>query len=130
MKTYKSGGPRVHATTPRAEIIRAIEEYERRAPVLGNQLAADLLACAADLREELELRETETWRAKEERMPSIKGNLVCVLCGAPWRSTSNRCVTPTCKGMCTWGEKKGGPPSSWNVDAAGRWSPKPPPEGI
>ena len=37
--------------------------------------------------------------------------LVCVLCGEPWEPPiTNRCE---CGGFCSWGEVKGGEPSSW-----------------
>lgn len=52
--------------------------------------------------------------------------LVCVLCGRLWRKFANRCK---CGGFCTWGEAKGGKPSSWEVGPDGRWAPKPPPRG-
>lgn len=51
-------------------------------------------------------------------------NLVCVLCGAPWQFCANVCES--CGGFSTWGESKGGPPSSWDVTDKG-WTPKPPP---
>ena len=42
---------------------------------------------------------------------SQKDMLVCVICGRPWvPSIKNRC---NCGGFCTWGDKKGGEPSSW-----------------
>ena len=50
---------------------------------------------------------------------------VCVLCGAPWvPGCKNLCE---CGGFCTWGPAKGAEPSSWDVDADGNWTPKPPP---
>lgn len=52
-------------------------------------------------------------------------NLVCVLCGEPWVRAANRCK---CGGFCTWGEKKDGPPSSWNIEKNGQWIPKKPPQ--
>lgn len=53
-------------------------------------------------------------------------DLVCVLCGAPWLpGYKNRCE---CGGFCTWGKKKDGPPSSWDVQADGSWTPKPVPK--
>jgi len=57
-------------------------------------------------------------------------DLVCVLCGAPWLSFSNRCIQPACKGFCTWGETMGGPPSSWDVHPDGSWTPKPVPKDL
>ena len=54
--------------------------------------------------------------------------LVCVLCGEPWEPFfKNRCE---CGGFCTWGDKKGGPPSSFDVTEDGKWIPKPPPKQI
>jgi len=62
----------------------------------------------------------------EEIYDDNPDNLVCVLCGEPWiPGFKNRCE---CGGFCTWGEKKDGPPSSWNVDTQGRWTPKPTPD--
>lgn len=53
-------------------------------------------------------------------------DLVCVLCGAPWQPPiKNRCE---CGGFCTWGKAKDGPPSSWDIDKQGRWTPKPVPK--
>ena len=55
-------------------------------------------------------------------------DLVCVLCGSPWLpEIKNRCE---CGGMCSWGKKKGGLPSSWEVHEDGSWTPKPPPSGV
>lgn len=58
------------------------------------------------------------------RRPMTKPPLVCVLCGAPWRDFYNNCE---CGGFCSWGEKKDGPPSSWDVSRDGQWTPKKPP---
>lgn len=48
-----------------------------------------------------------------------------MLCGRDWAHGMNRCE---CGGMCSWGIKKGGKPSSWIVNPDGSWIPKPPPE--
>lgn len=57
MKTYSSGNNRVHASSSLEQINAAIAEYEAYAQKHPNQkLSLDLLECAADLREELELR--------------------------------------------------------------------------
>ena len=55
-----------------------------------------------------------------------KDNLVCVICGEIWGKYNNLCHT--CGGFCTWGKKKGGPPSSWNVNIHGEWNPNSPPD--
>lgn len=58
----------------------------------------------------------------EEEYKDNEDNLVCVLCGEPWvPGFKNRCE---CGGFCTWGETKGGSPSSWKVDEKGKWTPK------
>jgi len=58
-------------------------------------------------------------------MKKEEKELVCVLCGKPWvPKFKNRCE---CGGFCTWGEEKGGNPSSWNVTEKG-WIPKPAPK--
>lgn len=59
-----------------------------------------------------------------------KEELVCVLCGTKWHSPSNRCRNPDCGGFCSWGEKKDGPPSSWDVLKNGAWVPKPVPKEV
>jgi len=57
MKTYKSGRPRVHSSSTVADIKAAIAEYEQFAKDKPqNNLTPQLIECAADLREELELR--------------------------------------------------------------------------
>lgn len=53
--------------------------------------------------------------------------LVCVLCGIKWRPRANVC---TCGGFCSWGDKMGGPPSSWNIQNDGAWTPKPVPKDV
>ena len=60
----------------------------------------------------------------------MKKKSVCVLCGEPWVGYSNVCVNKECGGFCSWGEKKDGPPSSWNVSKQGKWSPKPVPKEV
>lgn len=59
---YRSGRPRVHASVPEAGVLAAIEEYERVAADPGTtpELARDLQETAADLKEELEMRENES----------------------------------------------------------------------
>ena len=57
--------------------------------------------------------------------PEASSDLVCVLCGLPWRRYMNRCE---CGGMCSWGTAQGASPDSWNVNADGSWTPKPPPK--
>ena len=69
----------------------------------------------------------QTPQNTEASTKSVK-DLVCVLCGEPWLPTvKNRCE---CGGFCSWGEKKGGDPMSWDVTDKG-WTPKPvPPEVV
>jgi len=63
-----------------------------------------------------------------EQQTNKADQLVCVLCGRPWTpGCKNRCE---CGGFCTWGEKKGGKPSSWNVSETGKWTPKPVPKDV
>ena len=62
MRRYTSGAPRVHSSMPEAEILAAIEEYERLGPDIPD-LGPELLECARDLREELDLRKAEPWRS-------------------------------------------------------------------
>ena len=58
-------------------------------------------------------------------MAELAGDkLVCVLCGRDWIPCMNRCE---CGGFCSWGNKKGGKPSSWKVNPDGSWTPNPPP---
>lgn len=55
-------------------------------------------------------------------------DLVCVLCGRPWVPTfKNVCE---CGGFCSWGEAKGGSPSSWLVRDDGSWALKPTPREL
>lgn len=58
METYASGRNRVHTSSSKEQILAAIAEYDdfvKRQP--SDPLAQLLQECAADLREELELRE-------------------------------------------------------------------------
>lgn len=61
MEHYTSGSPRVHACAPLPGVLAAIEEYERRGKdgTLSPALSRELLDCAADLREEVTIRERE-----------------------------------------------------------------------
>ena len=53
-------------------------------------------------------------------------DLVCVLCGRPWiPSVKNRCQRG---GMRSWGDKKGGDPSSWHRNEHGNYVPNPVPK--
>ncbi len=66
------------------------------------------------------------WLVHYERIP-IDG-YVCVLCGAPWpKSHRNDCEA--CGGFCTWGQERGGEPTSWKVTPDG-WIPNPVPAQI
>ncbi len=55
-----------------------------------------------------------------------KRELICVLCGADWKNSVNRCKN--CQGFCSWGREKGGEPSSWRIGPDGRWTPRCPAE--
>jgi ribosomal protein L40E len=61
-------------------------------------------------------------RLEESRKPMPPEKLVCVKCGARWGNSLNRCKQ--CRGFCSWGRRKGGAPSSWDVQPDGRWTPK------
>ena len=61
MKTYRSGKNRVHVCLSLSEIKAAIDEYEQFAAYHPfNNLTPELLGCAADLREELEIRSNQS----------------------------------------------------------------------
>lgn len=60
MKTYRSGRNRVHICLSLTENNAAINEYEQFAAYHPfNNLTPELLECAADLREELEIRSNQ-----------------------------------------------------------------------
>jgi len=65
MRTYSSGKPRVHVSTSLDELVESAEEYESwegSGSEEDESLKRELRACAVDLREEIEIRKTETWR--------------------------------------------------------------------
>ena len=81
---YSSGRPRVHASTPTEEIRAAIQEYEAKASSFDAEDERCLLETAADLREELNLREIALC---EDCADAIGG--ACAGPEVPWRRAEN-----------------------------------------